>query len=318
MTLSRGKRGAVRALICSAVLLALTCGNDRERQMRRRVAEEHRCNDSALIEQADSTRVDAALRTPATAWVFITAPDTRYADRLAAAQKLSLPASFLPRVVAARRELYHEFSIHQWGLKPDPSDSAGYEYDRWVPERGTTRTVLGYPFRVPSQRIDFPLTCEEESNAPWPWQASKVMVGAVFSVARAPAADYDHALLTLPCTSDDEALYVRQALFYRLQVGKDVASLTFMAVLRNLILRDRGLYGGLSDLRRIVEQSKDPSTALYAEVIVADAAKSYLPQFRSSVESVLPKSRAVPDAVAIARARDELEAIKQCASAPTP
>lgn len=251
--------GKGRAVVALTVLCAAAACVADERDARKHVV---RCDDSRLLKLADARRVDVALRTPDAAWTFLTAPGTSYADRLAVIQRLTLPAAYLPRVVAALRELYRERSLHAWGLKPDPHDS-GYLYDRSVPEGGTTRIVLGHPFAVLPRRVDYPLTCDEESHAPWPWQVTNVLVGAQFSIARAPAAEYDLALLMLPCATDDELSGVRQALAIRRKVGRDAATPVFMAVWRNVTARDRGLYGGRAEYERFA--------AKHSGVVAAEA-----------------------------------------------
>ena len=217
------------------------------------------CDDWQLVAMAKANIVESALKTPDSAWAFITSADARLPERIAVANRIALPASFLPKVVAATLELDREWELHHWGLQISQYDSSGGDFGARVPEGGTTRRVLGQPFVVPRNRVDYPETCAARLRAPWPWQVQHVIIGAEGSIARAPAAEYDRALLTLPCTTAEELRGVREALANRRKLSRDFATPVFMGVWRNVVARDHGLYGGEAALKRYADK---PSQAV--------------------------------------------------------
>ena len=125
-----------------------------------------------------SPALTTALQNPETLWQFIIAPDTPYPERLAATLrgKDVLPTSWFPTVLAAKRELEREQQRHNWGLWPHPLWESTAIVD-WtsVAERERDRLILGHPWRVPTTRSPYPLSWDEETRAPWPWQAQQAV-----------------------------------------------------------------------------------------------------------------------------------------------
>lgn len=191
--------------------------------------------------RVDEARVAEALRSPEALWAFVTAPETRWADRMAAAwrafpaekrmfpgavrtlreagldvygdapapPRFLLPASFLPRLVAARRELARERAVHNWGLRRvlPPGSRAG-SIGQPFPYRGERRrVVLGHVWMVPdSATADEPRSFQERRFGPWPSQvegALDLLHGGLRDGARPD--EYYAAVLNLPCDSAADA-----------------------------------------------------------------------------------------------------------------
>jgi hypothetical protein len=115
---------------------------------------------------------------------FLTDPATSYLDRMAAANHggeiiSSTELPLLWKSVA-------EFESLPTGVAPSPCDylySANLAPSMWVrrrepfvkPAAGESRTVLDRKTDVPVKKIDYPVTAEERSLAPWPWQMHKAL-----------------------------------------------------------------------------------------------------------------------------------------------
>jgi hypothetical protein len=126
---------------------------------------------------AEMQIVQAALKSPTALWAFITSPDSGYFERLTAASKAGkvIPATWIPKLLAAQNELLQEEHLHAFGVQRYPLNDAppyfGLPRDRVGAEM--KRTILGHPFLVPEKWIDFPLTEEELKQLPWPFQVSR-------------------------------------------------------------------------------------------------------------------------------------------------
>lgn len=179
----------------------------------------------ALLRQqapaADLTRDSPRRAEPSALLQFILSPDTPHAARQAAVAlrgRDSLPPELLPRILAIRAELAAEQRLHNWGMKLHPLESrprAGNLHDDPPSQAGEVRTVLGHAWRVPQSWVEYPLTPEQESSAPWPWQVQRAIDGLYGAMApsthepgTAPADEQDRwlaACLTLPLETDDQA-----------------------------------------------------------------------------------------------------------------
>ncbi|HYJ80364.1 MAG TPA: hypothetical protein VEW03_12205, partial [Longimicrobiaceae bacterium] len=178
-------------------------------------------------------------RSPGALWAFVTAPETRWADRMAAAwrafpadrrmaeeqrrtlleagldvygsapapRRFVLPTSWFPRVIAARRELARERALHHWGLRevtPHASRMAHMEFRRYEGER--RRVVLGHVWMVPDSAQYESTSILEKVRDPWPAQVETVL-DILYRGFRetAPPAEFFAAALRLPCQTDDDA-----------------------------------------------------------------------------------------------------------------
>jgi hypothetical protein len=186
--------------------------------------------------------VAAALRSPEALWRFVTAPETRWADRMAAAwrafpaekrkeleprrvytaagldvygtapapSRFLLPMRFFPRVVAAQRELEREKAVHRWGLRhltPPDSRAASNHDDPYTFTGERRRVVLGHVWMVPPGGAgDAPDTPAGERFGPWPPQVQSVvdLLYLGFADTTRPA-EFFAAALTLPCRTPEDA-----------------------------------------------------------------------------------------------------------------
>lgn len=186
------------------------------------------------LPRVDEARVRAALRSPEALWRFVTSPETRGVDRIAAAYRaypaetrpsagerrrlgtdvygdapapprFALSMEYYPRVVAARRELQRERVIHNWGMvRPGPppgsrvASIAGKPYDFGVQTR---RIVLGHVWLVPDSASG-----GEARLDPWPSQVEMALdvLHRGFHETSRPD-EFFVAALRLPCATEDEA-----------------------------------------------------------------------------------------------------------------
>jgi hypothetical protein len=155
--------------------------------------------------------VEAALKSPAALWKFITSPNAGYFERIVGASRAGklIPASWIPKVLAAQNELAKEASLHEFGIQRYPLNEAGRYWQKTPRDRMGTqvkRNILGHAFLVPEKWIDYPLTDEEIKRSPWPFQvrtALGVLHAAIFR--NGDAREIDAFALKLPCTDFDSA-----------------------------------------------------------------------------------------------------------------
>ncbi|HET6764152.1 MAG TPA: hypothetical protein VFH27_10785, partial [Longimicrobiaceae bacterium] len=199
-------------------------------------------------QQSDTTlavneaAVGAALRSPERLWAFVTAPETRWADRMAAAwrafpeekrmehesrrlfvsagmdvygsapapRRFLLPMRYFPRVVAARNELERERWVHQWGLRhltPPGSRAASNHHIPYTFTGERRRIVLGHVWMVPVGGAgDAPTSPQDERFGPWPAQVETVLeiLYRGFEDTTRPA-EFFAAALSLPCATRADA-----------------------------------------------------------------------------------------------------------------
>jgi hypothetical protein len=165
--------------------------------------------------------VRASLKSRWSLWTLITSPDTGYFERLAAASRGGkvIPASWIPKVLAAQNELKKEEGLHQFGVQRfgvrrlgDPKYPVinaappyfGLPRDR-VGAR-IKRNILGHPFVVPEKWIDFPLTEEELKQSPWPFQVNQALEDLWAAIIRdGDPKQNDAVILTFPCKDVETA-----------------------------------------------------------------------------------------------------------------
>lgn len=191
--------------------------------------------------RVDEAAVARALASPEALWAFVTAPETRWADRTAATWRalpremrgspesffalmesgldvigrdttrtgFALPVDYFPRLVAARRELQRERAVHRWGLRrrPNPRSAAATFHGpyRYTGER--RRIVLGHVWMVPDTGAGYePATLGDQRFGPWPaqveWSLDVLYRG--FQAHPVPA-EFFAAALRLPCATADDA-----------------------------------------------------------------------------------------------------------------
>lgn len=161
------------------------------------------------LQKFHSSALADALSSTDGLWDLLIAPETPYAERLAAAVQGAsvLPFECLPRLMAARRELERERRAHLFGLRPHPLlDSTGGLWAEPVPEQ---RTILGHAWVLPRELADYPVTWDEECGAPWPWQVKQAL-DALYNRLADRASGWEgpswHAAsLLMPWDTDGEA-----------------------------------------------------------------------------------------------------------------
>jgi hypothetical protein len=126
---------------------------------------------------ADLGRVHRALGSPQALWEFITSPTTDYFERKVAVYRgaVVVPVEWIPRILAARRELAHESALHLFAVDlPAPARFTVFRPLR-IPATprekigsNVNRAILGHTFSVPADWTDYPITDDEWRRAPWP------------------------------------------------------------------------------------------------------------------------------------------------------
>jgi hypothetical protein len=218
--------------------------------------------------RVDQARVAEALRSPDAFLAFVTAPETRWADRTAAVTRaypagadrilavpekllprdsalapaparFVLPASYLARVRAMHAEMEREHWEHRFAITPEFPEVHAYLAQPRPP--GDTlrreRTILGHPWTVPAARVTYPATPEEAARAPWPWQVHRMMLALWLGLRSATPADELHAaVLALPCgTEEEQRVFLTEAAAYAHRTRAVTPEI--MGALRNLGLR---------------------------------------------------------------------------------
>ena len=86
---------------------------------------------------------------------------------------------------------------------------SGFPRDRvgaGIKGAGMKRTILGHPFLVPEEWIDFPLTDEELKKSPWPFQVSRALAALRAAIIRdGDPKRNDEVILTFPCKDVESA-----------------------------------------------------------------------------------------------------------------
>ena len=155
--------------------------------------------------------VQAALASPTALWEFITSPTTGYFERRVAASKAGriIPADWIPRLLAAERELMTEEDLHHFGIQRHPIDARGPRQEKTPRDRiggRPERSILGHAFLVPEAWIDYPFTDEERKRSPWPTQAIEALRDLFAAIVRdGDSGSIDSVALTLPCTDGESA-----------------------------------------------------------------------------------------------------------------
>jgi hypothetical protein len=161
---------------------------------------------------ADEQIVRAALRSPVSAWEFITSPTTGYTNRRFAASEAgkTIPPDWIPRILEARRELAIEQNLHHFGVQNNPFSAQGLWWEKTPRDRigsEVRRNILGNYFVVPETWVDFPLTDLELQRSPWPYQVGFALGDLYSAIIRdGDAATIDAVALGLPCADNADAM----------------------------------------------------------------------------------------------------------------
>jgi hypothetical protein len=227
----------LRSLICAATLLFAQAPDTHDARMRL-AAQDPRPNAEDLKALHTHT-IARALQSPEALWAFVIRPGPMYLERRAAASQSKglVPVAWLPRLWGAMGELRRERALHQFGLKPHPFSSAPWRA-LGSPFPIAPRSILGSPWTPPEQPVEFPLTPEEQEQAPWPWQVLEALQdvygGLIPStyqpLERRKADAYLAAVLTMPCGTDEEAGWLVEAT----QASSHYKTPAVMATLRNI------------------------------------------------------------------------------------
>jgi hypothetical protein len=159
---------------------------------------------------ADEQAVRAALRSPTSAWEFITSPITGYINRRFAASEAgkTIPPDWIPRILDARRQLVIEQNLHHFGVQNNPFSAQGPWLGMPRDPIGDEirRIILGNSFVVPEFWVDFPLTDQELERSPWPYQIALALGDLYSAILRdGDAATIDAVALGLPCANNIDA-----------------------------------------------------------------------------------------------------------------
>jgi hypothetical protein len=265
-------------VLALAALLALPSTHMEERQ---RIAEELKAHpEPALETRADLPAVEAALRTPERLWRFVLAPDTPWADRMVAAQRSKLPMSFLPRMARVDREITREWREHQWGMEQFLPRYSAMAYMPRGPFHGTLkRKILGRDWTLPEGIGDEPLTYEEKSEAPWPWQVQQALVpirNSFFDPSR--AAEFWEEALSLPRDDVETARYFYQLTDRFAMVARKIDP-RVIGVWREIGLREEAEFlpirPEIAYAFDAIGLCRSGDTFRYAEVMMADWAEHW-------------------------------------------
>ncbi len=221
--------GLMLATVAPPVLFAQLPANWRERMALAEISKDP-TDEELLALRTD--RIDRALQSPESLWEFVTRPEPFYLERRAAARQSVLPPEWLPKIWAAIDEVRRQSNA--FGIAVHPMSAAGRISWR-RPEPGR---ILGHLWTPPAQLIEYPLTPEERERAPWPWQVGSALndlkapffPGTAGAPRRASAREYLGVVLTMPCSTDDEALLFIEALT---QFGGSFSPIV-LGVLRNI------------------------------------------------------------------------------------
>ncbi|HUE03984.1 MAG TPA: hypothetical protein VMR62_30810 [Bryobacteraceae bacterium] len=138
-----------------------------------------------IVENRQSPALSSALQSESEFWHFVTDPATPYLDRWAAVTRGGnlIGVEQLPRLWKAVAEFQHL----PFGVPSSPCDYLMSDnLDPWMwsrskdqPVRSTvakaqSRLILERSIEVPLN-IDYPLSREEQDNAPWLWQMQRVL-----------------------------------------------------------------------------------------------------------------------------------------------
>lgn len=160
---------------------------------------------------ASMQAVNAALRSPTTLWKFITAPDTGYFERVTAAYRAGklVPASWIPKILSAQKELAKEEAVHHFGVQLYPYDARGHYWEKTPRDRlggAINRNILGHSFTVPEKWTEYPLTDEAIKRVPWPFQVETALSYLFKAVLRdGDSKQNDVVALAMPCREDESA-----------------------------------------------------------------------------------------------------------------
>ena len=208
-------------LVAGLLVVGVAAGSaEDQEEARRRKAEEAQREERPNLSQVELLKVKEALKDRERWWAMLTAPETPYLERRAAAVQGAklLPFEWLPRLMAARRRLRKEEGLHLWGLGPHtlwahitPSFPQRLRVVQDLPG-GRDRSLLGQVWRFPEQEGEWPLLWQEEARAPWPWQVLRAL-DDLFLYASGrwdPLSDQDAdrwlgAAIMVPCETDEEA-----------------------------------------------------------------------------------------------------------------
>ena len=187
-------------------------------------------------ERADTRAVERALRSAETTWQFLVAPDSPYAERLSVARASGrvLDASYLRRIYDARDDLQRSYAAYAPEM---PKESAGGSLG--VPATpGKSVRLLGHEWIIPPTRPAYPMTFEQRSQAPWPWQAANALDDAWRSILeRVDFSSFMAYVRTLPCKRERDAKFVRELTTAMGSTRRQLMPTELVGIWRNLLLR---------------------------------------------------------------------------------
>jgi hypothetical protein len=141
--------------------------------------------EEATLKTYTSVPLRKALRSGPEMWSFLIDPSTSYLDRIAVANQGGqlMGTAELPQLWKA----VAAFEALPIGVTPSPCDflfSANLSPRTWAERKegqpvkaikDESRLILGQKVELPQKNVDYPVTSEERSHAPWPWQMKRAL-----------------------------------------------------------------------------------------------------------------------------------------------
>ena len=141
--------------------------------------------EEATLKTYTSVSLRKALRPGPEMWRFLTDPSTSYLDRMAAANQGGevIGTTELPQLWKALAD----FEAFPTGVTPSPCEflfSANlnpqlFAKRKEAPEvkakKNESRLIMGQKVELPEKNVAYPVTSEERSHAPWPWQMKRAL-----------------------------------------------------------------------------------------------------------------------------------------------
>ena len=235
-----------RVSIIAAALLLLTSASSETGAAQERFHEEP-LDFLALEHLAESPAIAAALESPARLLELLVSPQTPFLERMIAAHVAgpTFPMSSV-RTIWSAAEALDDASTRAgfWRVGPHPLSAAARMQPEVVEEQVV---VLGHTFATPEFEIPYPMTIDEKSRAPWPWQAQQALrllderlLGPSpphdpawrHAAHRARNREWLENTFQLPCGNVQEAHRVSQ----RARRVADTHPLSYLSLLKNLAL----------------------------------------------------------------------------------
>src|SRR5580704_2204956 len=92
------------------------------------------------------------------------------------------------------------------------AESVGPSVALYLNDGSVTLNVLGHTWKSSAKRLPYPITWDEESRAPWPWQVEQAledlfnrMIPSIYRGGEESCRRWIDVTMTMPCDNDAEA-----------------------------------------------------------------------------------------------------------------